>query len=458
MIPKKHIPSILAYFFIGLSTLTAVAGILFNKNVIHLSNTQLISVTIWTSLPWSCKLLFGSIMDSIKIAGSQRKAYLLLASLLGILSSLGMVEVSTGHSYLFSQFGEYASLVVIGLAGVIATVVQRLLFDTIIVENVSDENEMIKLQLHSRNAMIAGGLLGAILSGPLVHYLSLPIVFLIGTISPLIVFFIALSSKYVEPVRKSSKKYVLIAILYVIAVILLGSLLTDVKSQIAVFVLSLGLFGTLLYTQLGHLEAKAKQSFIVVMTAVFLFRTSVDIGAATQWYYSDIWKFDEMFFGLLQTVGYTASVIAMVALAKLLINKNRIVSVLIWLTVGMLVLSLPDIMIFYGYTFGMNVRHMVLLDSAGANMLASLSMVPLGIVIAQAAPEHGKVTYFALTASLMNLCMLFGSLCGKYLNTIFIVNRGDYGNLGKLLISSLLLTTLLSIIGIGILKTGSKNK
>lgn len=409
-------------------------------------------------LPWSCKLLFSSVMDSIKIAGSQRKAYLVLASILGLMASIGMFNVSSGHSILFMKFGEYKTLMVLGLFGAISMMVSRLLFDTIIVENAANSEEKAILQLHSRNAMIAGGLCGAILAGPLVHFLGLQITFLVSCVSPLLVFLVSLTSKYVEPVRTGTKKAIGVALLFILTVIGLGILLSDAWGQFAIFGFSLIVFGTLLYKQLNHLTPEIKRTFLITTIAVFMFRVNVDIGAAGTWYYQDVWKFDDVFFGLLGTTGYLAAIIAMFSLSKWLINIKKITPVLISLTVATLLLSLPDIMIYYGYTFGMNVRHMVLLDSAGVNAIGEASMVPLGVLIAMSAPEHGKVTYFALIASLMNLCLLGGSLIGKYLNTIFVVSRGHYENLGKLLIFGLAISVALSILGIGILMIRGNNE
>ncbi len=46
------------------------------------------------------------------------------------------------------------------------------------------------------------------------------------------------------------------------------------------------------------------------------------------------------------------------------------------------------------------------------------------------APAGHRATWFALMASLMNMALVAGQLQAKYLNQIFVVERGDYGELG----------------------------
>ncbi len=61
-------------------------------------------------------------------------------------------------------------------------------------------------------------------------------------------------------------------------------------------------------------------------------------------------------------------------------------------------------------------------------------MIPLLTLIALYAPEGHRATWFALMASLMNLALVAGQLQTKYLNQIFVVQRGEYTELGPLLI------------------------
>ena len=86
--------------------------------------------------------------------------------------------------------------------------------------------------------------------------------------------------------------------------------------------------------------------------------------------------------------------------------------------------------------FGFGARSIALVDTAAASPFAQLSMIPLLTLIAFYAPAGHRATWFALMASLMNMALVAGQLQTKYLNHVFVVERGAYGELGLLVVSS----------------------
>ena len=66
-------------------------------------------------------------------------------------------------------------------------------------------------------------------------------------------------------------------------------------------------------------------------------------------------------------------------------------------------------------------------------------------LIAFYAPAGHRATWFALMASLMNMALVAGQLQTKYLNEVFVVQRGEYSELGPLLIIAALLGFILPI-------------
>jgi hypothetical protein len=72
-------------------------------------------------------------------------------------------------------------------------------------------------------------------------------------------------------------------------------------------------------------------------------------------------------------------------------------------------------------------------------------MIPLLTLMAFYAPTGHRATWFALMASLMNLALVAGQLQTKYLNEVFVVQRGEYSELGPLLIIAALLGFILPI-------------
>jgi hypothetical protein len=125
--------------------------------------------------------------------------------------------------------------------------------------------------------------------------------------------------------------------------------------------------------------------------------------------------------------------------------------VLFWLAIAGAILSLPNIGLFYGLhhwteaTFGFGARSIAILDAAAASPFAQLSMIPLLTLIAFYAPAGHRATWFALMASLMNMALVAGQLQTKYLNQLFVVQRGDYGDLGPLLLIAAALGLILPI-------------
>ena len=129
-------------------------------------------------------------------------------------------------------------------------------------------------------------------------------------------------------------------------------------------------------------------------------------------------------------------------------------TILFWLAVAGAVLSLPNIGLFYGLhhwteaMFGFGARTIAVVDAATASPFAQISMVPLLTLIAFYAPAGHRATWFALMASLMNMALVAAQLQTKYLNEIFVVGRGNYTELGPLLITAALLGLLIPIAAI----------
>jgi hypothetical protein len=61
-------------------------------------------------------------------------------------------------------------------------------------------------------------------------------------------------------------------------------------------------------------------------------------------------------------------------------------------------------------------------------------------------PQHRRrPTWFALMASLMNIALVASQLQTKYLNDIFVVGRGQYAELGPLLIWAVALSFIIPV-------------
>ena len=156
--------------------------------------------------------------------------------------------------------------------------------------------------------------------------------------------------------------------------------------------------------------------------------------------------FDQAFFGVLRTFsGITALVVLW--FASDFIAKKPIRTVLIMLIIFGTILSAPDVILYYGIhdMIGVDARTVALLDTMAESPLVHMSMIPMLALIAYYAPAGKRATWFAVSASLMNLATTGGSLLTKYLNKLFVISReikdkdgivttaADYSQLGTLL-------------------------
>jgi hypothetical protein len=130
--------------------------------------------------------------------------------------------------------------------------------------------------------------------------------------------------------------------------------------------------------------------------------------------------------------------------------------IVIVLSVAAALLALPTIGMFYGLhewtaarTGGLvDARVIMMFNTALESPLGQIAMIPMLAWIAASAPAHLKATYFAVMASFSNLALAASQLGTVYLNRLFVVKRGDYGELGDLMIVAALLTLLLPLVAV----------
>ena len=152
-------------------------------------------------------------------------------------------------------------------------------------------------------------------------------------------------------------------------------------------------------------------------------------------------KFDEAFYGILRQTARHHRASSRCGLFSKQLTEYSVTKVLFWLAVAGAILSLPNIGLFFGLhqwteqNLGFGARTIAVIDAAAGSPFAQLSMIPLLTLIAFYAPAGHRATWFALMASLMNLALVAGQLQTKYLNHALIVGRGDYQELGLLLIT-----------------------
>jgi hypothetical protein len=106
--------------------------------------------------------------------------------------------------------------------------------------------------------------------------------------------------------------------------------------------------------------------------------------------------------------------------------------------------------------FGFGARTIAIVDASIATPFLQLSAIPMLTLIAVHAPPGRRATWFALMASLMNLALQASGIATKYLNSVFVVERGHYENLGMLMIVVSVISLVLPLATIAIVASRIK--
>ena len=415
---------------------------------------------MWLALPWTVKMVFGELVDSVPIFGSQRRAYVLIGA--GCTAG-GMITLA-GAAGGWIGFARPDRLYVLGaLMIVVGAVIQDVVADAMSTEIVprtdaagqarpEDEirSELGMVQVIGRLALSFGILAVAGASGWLAQFIARETVFLLGLSVPLISVLGVMLIKSETSERRPLDWRILGGGIAFGATVLGIALAGLPLAQELIFAISMAVICTMLAFATRDVDPKTRQAILFTSIIIFAFRATPSVGDGYFWWTLDVLKFDEAFYGTLRQTAAILSIAAMWAFSKQL-TEYSVAKTLFWLAIAGVVLSLPNIGLYYGIhtwteqQFGFGARTIAVIDAAAGSPFAQLSMIPLLTLIAFYAPAGHRATWFALMASLMNLALVAGQLQTKYLNQVFSVGRNDYGELGGLMISVAVLGLLIPV-------------
>jgi hypothetical protein len=456
----RYLPLVMVYFAYGALGIIDVARDMWIKERLTLSPAELAGIGVWLSLPWTIKMVFGEMVDSIPILGSQRKAYIVIGA---TFTASGLI-VLAGAAGGWLLFARPDHLYLLGaLLIVIGTVIQDVVADAMSTEVVARVDasgqprpdadvraELGMVQVLGRLALSFGILAVAGTSGWLAGVLDRETVFLLGLFVPAISVsgVLLIGSEQATP-REPDWRILGGGIAFGAAVlaIALGGI---PFGQEVIFVLSMSVIIAMLAFVTRELDERSRRAIVFTTIIIFAFRATPGVGDGYFWWTLDVLKFDEAFYGTLRQTGAILAFAALWVFSKQL-TEYSVTTVLFWIAVAGAILSLPNIGLFYGLhhwteaNFGFGARTIALVDAATASPFAQLSMVPLLTLIAYYAPAGHRATWFALMASLMNMALVAGQLQTRYLNQVFVIERGDYADLGALLITATAISVIVPI-------------
>lgn len=450
----KYLPLLMVYFAYGALGLFAVADSFWVKKELSLSAAAIAQLGVWLTLPWAMKMVFGELVDTVAIAGSQRRVYVFMGASL-IAAGLLMLAGAAGGWLTFATpeklYITAQLMVVIGvvLQDVVADamsteVVPRVLADGTPRAKAEIDHDLGMVQIMGRLALSTGMFITAGLGGLLAQIYSYETVFLISLVIPLISASGALLVKLETSETRPTDWRILGGGLAFGVTVAMLALLDVPNNQEIVFVISMAVVCSMLVRVTQQIEHETRLRILYAALIIFAFRATPGVGEGYRWFTIDILGFDEAFYGTLAQIGAGIGLAAAWLLSDT-ITRKPVATVLLWLTLLGAVLSLPSIALVYRADllteelFGFGARTIAVVDAAATSPLAQLSMVPLLTLIAIYAPPAHRATWFALMASFMNLALVAGQLGTKYLNGIFLVQRGSYDELPLLTVVAVVL-------------------
>lgn len=193
---REYLPLLMVYFAYGAMGLVGVAQSFWIKNALTWTPAELASLAIWFTLPWTIKMVFGELVDTVPLFGSQRRAYVFAGASLIALAFILLAGAAGGWITVLPADQIYIIASLISVTGV---VLQDVVADAMSTEVVPRHNpdgtprlkqeidhDLGMVQVLGRLALSFGIFSVAGLSGWLAQHLSYDKVFLLGLAVPLI--------------------------------------------------------------------------------------------------------------------------------------------------------------------------------------------------------------------------------------------------------------------------------
>jgi hypothetical protein len=442
-----YLPLLMIYFSYGALGLTAVADSFWIKKELTLTPANLASIAVWLTLPWTIKMVFGELVDTVALLGSRRRVYVFIGA--GLMAAGFLLLAGSAGRWITIARPE-AIYVAASMLIVTGAVLQDVVADAMSTEVVprrepdgsprlveAIERDLAMVQVLGRIALALGVFSVAGLGGWLAQHLAYEKVFLLGLAVPAISVTGALLVE-LEPGEPRATDWQILGggIAFGVLVTLIALLGVPLGQEI-VLVVSLAVVLYMLSRVTGEMAPETRRAIAFAALIIFAFRATPAIGQGYQWFAIDRLGFDEAFFGVLGQTGAAFALVAGWLLADL-VTRQPMTRVLFWLIVLGTVMSLPNLALVLGLhewtgrVLGIGARSIALADTAAQSPLDQVSMIPLLTLIAVYAPARHRATWFALMASFMNLALVAGQLGTKYLNLLLPVDRGQYEKLPAL--------------------------
>ncbi|MDX2307314.1 MAG: hypothetical protein NW216_03650 [Hyphomicrobium sp.] len=459
----QYLPLLMVYFAYGAMGLVAVADSFWVRKELTLSPAALAQLGVWLTLPWAVKMIFGELVDTVALAGSRRRGYVFLGA--GMVAA-GLVLLAGAAGKWLTFAAPETLYIAAQLLTVLGVVLQDVVADAMSTEVVPRttpdgtprpqpdiDHDLGMVQILGRLALSIGAVSVAGLSGWLAAHLPYETVFLLGLAIPAISASGALIVKLESSESRPTDWRILGGGLAFGAFVLGISIFDLPYAQELTFAVSLAVVVAMLARVTADIAPETKLRILYAALIIFFFRATPGVGEGYRWFTIDVLGFDEAFYGVLNQIGALIALAAAWFLSDV-ITRMPVARVLLWLTLLGTALSVPTLLLvnrgdlWTSTHLGLDARGIAIIDAAAASPLAQLSMVPLLTLIAIYAPPSRRAVWFALMASFLNLALVAGQLATKYLNMIFVIERGNYAELPALVWTATILGFLVPLAAI----------
>ena len=259
-------------------------------------------IGVWLSLPWTIKMVFGELVDSVPLFGSQRASYVIIGA---IFTASGLVTLAGAAGDWLAFLPKNEMFILGALLIVIGTVIQDVVADamsTEVVARVNDDGsprpdadiraELGMVQVLGRLALSAGILAVAGVSGWVASFMSREEVFLIGLIVPLISITGAFIRRKTPAERRALDWRILGGGLAFGATVIALALGGVPYAQEVTFTVSMAVICTMLVLVTRDIGADHQRAILFTSIIIFAFRATPSVGDGYFWFTLDVLKFD----------------------------------------------------------------------------------------------------------------------------------------------------------------------
>ncbi|MGB5157946.1 MAG: hypothetical protein WBN77_10975 [Desulfobacterales bacterium] len=470
----SYAPPMMVYMAAGVSGFTGIIESFYVKEQLGLSAAFLASLGFWAGLPWALKMPLGHLVD---LYWRRKSLFIYLGAFIMASGLLIMVGLTGYKDWMQTILPVNIWYVISALLSPVGYVLQDVVADAMTVEAVPhfktdgsrfSEDELkrmhVTVQTLGRIAILGGSAGVAGLGGWLAHVLSYASMYWVSLLIPVIsVMGVATGAMISRMQRKkfrlqgfskeaiykmmqpeshilSPNYYILIgSAIFVLITLGIGLSGIALKEEI-IFCSSLLIIGYLINQLLHEMEPEKRREIISIAIIIFVFRAMPTSGAGASWWQIDVLHFDEPFFGTLRQISAILAIFGMIAL-RVWMSKRPIPYLVVFLSLYGTVMFLPFLGMYYGLHLwtaehlGFGARTIAIVDTMADSPLGQIAMIPMLAWIAKEAPDNQKATYFAIMAAFTNLALSASQLFTKYLNVIFVIERGNYNELGMLMIT-----------------------